>query len=243
MLDTSDLAKRFGITAVALRRMLRCMPEYADGTHTRYEWHENDPMIDKISTVVEQRKTKEPIRAEDKAADRLAKYLRQYLPNKYDVRTRSCLLYKIAIDGSGNLVPRNPQKYLAPSRGQSAFEIDILITKKATSVPVVAIEVKLGKFSTHDVLTYSTKAIKHKDVFPYLRYGFVIADCNRINNKFFTHNVGFDFALAFPERPEGRGELVSLVQTQIEIAERLMALSDEEHKNKIYKFEILVKTS
>jgi len=33
-------------------------------------------------------------------------------------------------------------------------------------VPVVAIDVKLGKFSTHDVLTCSTKAIRHKDIFP-----------------------------------------------------------------------------
>ena len=56
------------------------------------------------------------------------------------------------------------------------------------------------------------------------------------------HNVGFDFALAFSWRPEGRGELVSLVKKQIGIANRLMTLGDEEHKNKIYEFEMLVET-
>ena len=84
--------------------------------------------------------------------------------------------------------------------------------------------------------------MRHKDIFPYLRYGFIIADCSRINNKFFVHNVDVDFALAFSEKPEGCAELAALVQSQIDIAERLMTLSDEEHKNKIHKFEMLVET-
>ena len=92
------------------------------------------------------------------------------------------------------------------------------------------------------MLTYSTGGDKAQRYFPYLRYGFIIAACTRVNNKFFIHNIGFDFALAFSERPEGRGEVVSLVKRQIDIAERLMTLAEERHKNKIYKFEMPVET-
>lgn len=240
MLNTSDLAKRFGVTPLVLRRILRSMPKYADGVPTKYAWDNADPIISEIEALVEQRKAKVPIRAEDKAADRLTKFLNQYLPHKYDARTRSCLLYRIAIDGSGNLVPKNPDKYLDPSRGQGAFEIDILVAEKTTRVPVVAIEVKLGKFSTHDVLTYSTKAMRHKDIFPHLRYGFVIADCNRINDKFFVHKVGFDFALAFAERPDGRSEFVELVNTQIKVAETLMSVNAGAEKINPHRFQPLI---
>jgi hypothetical protein len=71
---------------------------------------------------------------------------------------------------------------------------------------------------------------------------FVIADCTTINNKFLIRNVDFDLTLAFAERPGERGELASLVERQIEIAERLTTLGDEERKNSIYKFEMLAET-
>lgn len=92
------------------------------------------------------------------------------------------------------------------------MEVDTLITKKPGSVSIVAVEVKPRAFSTHDVLIdQSDKAQRH---FRCPRHGFIIAEFTRINNKFFIHNVGFDFALAFSERPEGRGELVSFVKWQ-----------------------------
>ena len=50
--------------------------------------------------------------------------------------------------------------------------------------------------TTHDVLTYSTKARKHKQVYPYLRYGLVIGSVERIPRRFFTHNEGLDFCVA-----------------------------------------------
>jgi hypothetical protein len=97
MLNTADLAKRFGLTTIALRPVLRSMLDYSDGMHTRYEWHESNPMIDMIRRVVEQRKMKAPTHAEDQTADRLAKYLKLHMPDEYKARTRACLLYRIAI--------------------------------------------------------------------------------------------------------------------------------------------------
>lgn len=47
-IQTKHLASRFKIKATALRRVLRSMPDYADGIHTNYRWSENDPRIAKI---------------------------------------------------------------------------------------------------------------------------------------------------------------------------------------------------
>jgi len=50
--------------------------------------------------------------------------------------------------------------------------------------------------STHDILTYSAKARKHKQVYPYLRYGLVASRERFVAGKFFTHNEALDFYLA-----------------------------------------------
>lgn len=41
-LKTKHLAAKFHMTAMQLRRVLRSMPAYADGVHTKYAWSEND---------------------------------------------------------------------------------------------------------------------------------------------------------------------------------------------------------
>ncbi|MBC7081821.1 MAG: hypothetical protein H5T44_06250 [Thermoplasmatales archaeon] len=54
-----------------------------------------------------------------------------------------------------------PQK---PKRGRLAFQNDILIKKG--DLPLVVIEAKYNSLTTHDILVYSTKALKHKEVYP-----------------------------------------------------------------------------
>jgi hypothetical protein len=53
-LTTKDLANKYGITTVALRRVLREMPQYNDGTFTRYRWNGwDDPVIKLIDKAVD----------------------------------------------------------------------------------------------------------------------------------------------------------------------------------------------
>ena len=52
-IQTKHLAKEFGIKATALRRILRSMPEYADGVHTNYRWAEGDKRIPLIKAQIE----------------------------------------------------------------------------------------------------------------------------------------------------------------------------------------------
>jgi len=60
-LRTKHIAAQFGLKPVALRRILRTMPAYADGVHTNYKWAEKDPAIPLIAAAIKKL-------ADDKAA-------------------------------------------------------------------------------------------------------------------------------------------------------------------------------
>ena len=51
-LQTKHLAAKFGMKATILRRVLRSMPEYADGVHTNYRWAEKDAAIPRIEAQI-----------------------------------------------------------------------------------------------------------------------------------------------------------------------------------------------
>ncbi|GEC16254.1 hypothetical protein NWI01_21460 [Nitrobacter winogradskyi] len=85
----------------------------------------------------------------------------------YSVECGQNLLYKIEITVAGK--PTHEAESLL-TRGKLAFQTDILITKGPT--PLVAIELKSGSFSTHDVITYSAKAQRHKRIYTLPALGF-----------------------------------------------------------------------
>ncbi|MCL5746757.1 MAG: hypothetical protein M1277_00530 [Patescibacteria group bacterium] len=163
---------------------------------------------------------------EKEFSDKLLTILRKHFP-EYVVSQGKSLLYKINIDPNGKLKPANIEK---PSRGQFAFQTDLLISNK--KVPLVVLELKFGGFSTHDVITYSTKAIRHKEIYPYLRYGFVVGGQKFIDGKFFTHNVGFDFAYTL-DRNYGNGKFIKLIKEQIKMSEKLIKILSG---NKVSKY-------
>lgn len=75
ILKTKEVAEKFGITPVALRRVLRTMPEYADGVHTNYKWDEKDTKaLRSIETAIAKvKKDKEAKAKEAKAKLEAAK--------------------------------------------------------------------------------------------------------------------------------------------------------------------------
>ena len=89
------------------------------------------------------------------------------------IKRGKALLYRVTVN---NRLKVTVEPH-APKRGQSAFETDLCVFETVGSEPVkiprVVMEFKQG-LSTHDVLTYSAKATRHKQVYPYLRYGLVI---------------------------------------------------------------------
>jgi hypothetical protein len=103
-------------------------------------------------------------------------------------------------------------------------------------IPLVVIEIKYGGLTTHDVLTYSAKALKHKDIYPYLRYGLVLGGLKSIPNRFFVHNQGFDFALALEIDNEkllnqDSGLLNNVIVEQLKASEMLLKPIGKNNKN------------
>ena len=153
------------------------------------------------------------------------------------------LLYQIIIDGNGDVKPK-PDELKNPLRGSYAFQTDMLIKKK--NIPIVAIEIKFLGITTHDILTYSTKAMKHKEIYPYLRYGLIAGNIEKIPNRFFIHNQGFDFAIALFYNENGTlkdNELestIKLLKCQIKDAESLLSLLNTESGAKLFNRNVKV---
>jgi hypothetical protein len=161
---------------------------------------------------------------------RVREILAAQFPN-YLVESEKSILYKIEIDTSGQVTYDNADR---PKRGQYAFQTDISISKDG--LPLVVIELKSSSFSSHDVITYSWKASRHKQIYPFLRYGFVVVGLDGLGRRFATHNEGFDFAMALPDAAAMETDLVALVKRQIASAERLKRLMDTA-RVKIRRFE------
>ena len=167
----------------------------------------------------------------------LLRKLQEGLKNKgVKVQEKSNLIYKISIDENLSFVPNKPHK---PKRGDYAFQTDLLIVKKGNNTPLVVIEIKYNGFSTHDILTYSAKAQKHKEIYPYLRYGLVVGKSDKIHNRFFTHNTGFDFAYVLNSIADTKSikELVKIVKQQIDNAFLLLNIVK---KDRIKKFNTIL---
>jgi hypothetical protein len=154
---------------------------------------------------------------------------------EYDIKRNENLIYKIIINENMEFCPGNPKK---PRRGNLSFQTDLIIKNKK-GTPLVVIETKFGGFSTHDVLTYSTKALKHKEIYPYLRYGFVVGGVNVIQNRFFTHNLGLDFAIAIKDTHNLKSFL-QLVKEQIKSSETLLQVLKDKNKTKLFSLNVVV---
>jgi hypothetical protein len=124
--------------------------------------------------------------------ERLQKALNTKLPQNSNIRVDAHrrIIYAHEVE---NYEGENPIR----SRN-SYFETDISVWDErddGTFTPRVVIETKLRKVSTHDALTYSTKASSHKQVHPYLRYGILVGEYGDrpLPGRLFRHGAYFDF--------------------------------------------------
>jgi hypothetical protein len=167
-------------------------------------------------------------------AEKIKNELEKKYPGKYEVNYDENLIYRVIItkkrsnsNAKLQYEPNDPQK---PSRGDYAFQTDILISEKSSGLPLVVIEVKTKEPTTHDILTYSTKAVKHKEVYPYLRYGILIVNETSVPRRFFVHNLGFDFAIVLKDLSDEAGfkKLVEIIEGQIKNSEELIKVFNDE---------------
>ena len=96
-----------------------------------------------------------------------------------------------------------------------------------------------GRMTTHDVITYSAKARKHKQVYPFLRYGLVV-ETDSIPSRAFIHNEALDFIIALG----GFGEKMldafhELVLHEVEASRKLGRIMLDKDKIKMFRTEII----
>jgi hypothetical protein len=119
---------------------------------------------------------------------------REVLGETAIVKRGESLYYSLSLDLKLRLSTPDTRK---PKRGCAAFQTDICISEKMDEIdfPRVVIEFK-ERITTHDILTYSAKAGKHKQIYPCLRYGLLASEVAFIPGRFFTHNESLDFFIA-----------------------------------------------
>lgn len=152
--------------------------------------------------------------------------------SQYRVQRGAVLLYRITVDDQ--LAVRVDAR--KPVRGNSAFETDLCVFEKraargdcngeAILIPRVVLEFKTS-ITTHDVLTYSAKAKRHKQIYPYLRYGIVSSSHKEVPGRFFTHNESLDFCASVADLPatELSGFFGRLLSSELAYSNRLEDIS------------------
>ncbi len=177
---------------------------------------------------------------ENQIRDQIRGILDDNLGTKYKVKTAHAVLYKLWIDSNRHPEPDiGPEHFAHPKRGKFAFQTDIAILNQE-DIPLVVIEVKKN-MSTHDILTYSSKAGKHKDFFPFLRYGMVSFEPLKIPRRFFVHNSSLDFCLVLNENIEKESDfIIKTVKNQIKMSNLMVEIL--ENKKSITSYEKMFKT-
>jgi hypothetical protein len=106
-----------------------------------------------------------------------------------------------------------------------SYETDLLVIEKnineQTWKPRVVIETKFAKVSTHDAITYSEKALTHKRVHPYLRYGFLLGNRKHfpLPGRLFRHGFYFDFMLSWAAEKATAQEKKDLLEVLLDEVE------------------------
>jgi hypothetical protein len=135
-------------------------------------------------------------------------------------------------------------------RGKSAFQTDLILLEKnnRNGFPLVVFEFKLNP-STHDIIVYSAKARKHKQIYPWLRYGMLICGTKEIPiRKFLKHNEFLDFCVSvkniFNDNGVNNdieiGKIQNFIHSEIDNAKSLEKIHFETIKLNYYQKHILL---
>lgn len=161
------------------------------------------------------------------------------LKQPFHIKRGAALLYEVTVDNA-LVVKVDPKR---PIRGDSAFQTDLFIFEEKSndiSIPRVVLEFKT-KITTHDILTYSAKARKHKQVYPYLRYGLIASDMAAVPRRFFVHNESLDFCAAISTNKIGDLPkfFETLSQSEVEASVKLESVAFGKHRPSLYRSEII----
>jgi hypothetical protein len=116
-----------------------------------------------------------------------------------------------------------------PEPQSISFETDLAVTEAAADgrwKPRVVVEAKLGSITTHDAITYSQKAVSHRAVHPYLRYGIMLGNRRHypLPGRLYRHGAQFDFMISFCATEPTKSEIAlfaTVLQTELAASKTL----------------------
>lgn len=127
------------------------------------------------------------------------------------------------------------------------FETDLVLIEDYPGgqwKPRVIIEAKLARVTTHDAITYSHKAISHKAVFPYLRYGIMIGyrQDAPLPGRLYRHGANFDFMVSFQDHDlnsKEKTEFLKILRSEIKASQTLERILFQSRKQDRDRYTVL----
>ena len=111
---------------------------------------------------------------------------------------------------------------------ETVFETDMVVYEKRGEkvIPRVIVESKVGTVTTHDAITYSQKAMYHKNVIPFVRYGIMLGarETYPLPGRLFRHGTHFDFLFSFVDYKPTTKEndtFVEMIKKEIEYSRQI----------------------
>ena len=111
---------------------------------------------------------------------------------------------------------------------ETVFETDMVVYEKNGSkiIPRVIVESKVGTVTTHDAITYSQKAMYHKNVIPFVRYGIMLGarETYPLPGRLFRHGTNFDFLFSFVDyapTTKEQNAFVDMIKKEIEYSRKI----------------------
>ena len=134
-----------------------------------------------------------------------------------------------------------------PEQNTKDYETDLLFcetTADESWKPRLIIECKIKSITTHDAITYSQKAISHKSVHPYLRYGIMIGGVGStpLPGRLYRHGTAFDFMMSFGSLKPTKAEadrFGQVVDDEIEASRQLERIVYDTRKKDRDKYTLL----
>ena len=156
------------------------------------------------------------------------------------IERSASLLYQVMVDNTLALTV----DVKSPKRGNAAFQTDLCVFERKNeevSIPRVVLEFKT-RITTHDVLTYSAKATKHKQVYPYLRYGIVASDETAVPGRLFNHNQSLDFCLCCSGLggEELRAQFAELLTAEVQCSREMESIAYGSTKARWFRSEFVL---
>lgn len=167
--------------------------------------------------------------------------------NNFELLEGKNLFYELTVNHRLDLAVEDIKIQI---RGKSAFQTDLVLVRTDNKdFPMVVFEFKMNP-STHDIIVYSAKARKHKQIYPWLRYGMLICGTKYIPiRKFLKHNEFLDFCVSVKNIFNDNGtnndieidKILNFIHSEIDNAKSLEKIKFESSKVNFYQNLIVLK--